>query len=519
METHYYVVAGLLLSDCGPGDSGFYDPSMSDWQNTSFAEWFNRRGYEVPHEELDEDEAQAKLDEIQKSYDEWENAWEPEDEDSEALRSEWGNVPPAPLYVSTGMLLIMDDGRDIRFLYDPTCNEWVRTTLANWLMDTAWAGKCETLNADEARNRAQRLRDEWKHISTDGDCGRWYFHDHFVYNDPESMEDLDDWYGYTPTFGDRILWPYNIKDNQAKAEVVAETKILDDTYDRDVEGPNGRVFETTPDDDPCKGATFYSSYYCCIMEDPEHNWYMYDPRNRYWARTTLAYLCYWSHCTDFHTKPWEDARKSVIGFQQAADSLLEALELLEEAGISYPRTSAVVKWRDEASAIEFDPIEPHFYHDNRLLLMDSGDGWGFFYDPVTRDWRKDHLVLWVLEKDRNLNEVDVMEVDKIRDTLQHRFDNYEFSTSNDDGPASIASPIDVPKTSADSVINKAINLISNHNWHREELNENNRSLLRLIVRRNRINANIARRCAVTDDTQLSLFPALNLTKLLKDKNR
>ncbi|WP_276922917.1 hypothetical protein [Corynebacterium pyruviciproducens] len=519
METHYYVVAGLLLSDCGPGDSGFYDPSMSDWQNTSFAEWFNRRGYEVPHEELDEDEAQAKLDEIQKSYDEWENAWEPEDEDSEALRSEWGNVPPAPLYVSTGMLLIMDDGRDIRFLYDPTCNEWVRTTLANWLMDTAWAGKCETLNADEARNRAQRLRDEWKHISTDGDCGRWYFHDHFVYNDPESMEDLDDWYGYTPTFGDRILWPYNIKDNQAKAEVVAETKILDDTYDRDVEGPNGRVFETTPDDDPCKGATFYSSYYCCIMEDPEHNWYMYDPRNRYWARTTLAYLCYWSHCTDFHTKPWEDARKSVIGFQQAADSLLEALELLEEAGISYPRTSAVVKWRDEASAIEFDPIEPHFYHDNRLLLMDSGDGWGFFYDPVTRDWRKDHLVLWVLEKDRNLNEVDVMEVDKIRDTLQHRFDNYEFSTSNDDGPASIASPIDVPKTSADSVINKAINLISNHNWHREELNENNRSLLRLIVRRNRINANIARRCDVTDDTQLSLFPALNLTKLLKDKNR
>lgn len=518
METHYYVVAGLLLSDCGPGDSGFYDPSMSDWQNTSFAEWFNRRGYEVPHEELDEDEAQAKLDEIQKSYDEWENAWEPEDEDSEALRSEWGNVPPAPLYVSTGMLLIMDDGRDIRFLYDPTCNEWVRTTLANWLMDTAWAGKCETLNADEARNRAQRLRDEWKHISTDGDCGRWYFHDHFVYNDPESMEDLDDWYGYTPTFGDRILWPYNIKDNQAKAEVVAETKILDDTYDRDVEGPNGRVFETTPDDDPCKGATFYSSYYCCIMEDPEHNWYMYDPRNRYWARTTLAYLCYWSHCTDFHTKPWEDARKSVIGFQQAADSLLEALELLEEAGISYPRTSAVVKWRDEASAIEFDPIEPHFYHDNRLLLMDSGDGWGFFYDPVTRDWRKDHLVLWVLEKDRNLNEVDVMEVDKIRDTLQHRFDNYEFSTSNDDGPASIASPIDVPKTSADSVINKAINLISNHNWHREELNENNRSLLRLIVRRNRINANIARRCDVTDDTQLSLFPALNLTKLLKDKN-
>ena len=519
METHYYVVAGLLLSDCGPGDSGFYDPSMSDWQNTSFAEWFNRRGYEVPHEELDEDEAQAKLDEIQKSYDEWENAWEPEDEDSEALRSEWGNVPPAPLYVSTGMLLIMDDGRDIRFLYDPTCNEWVRTTLANWLMDTAWAGKCETLNADEARNRAQRLRDEWKHISTDGECGRWYFHDHFVYNDPESMEDLDDWYGYTPTFGDRILWPYNIKDNQAKAEVVAETKILDDTYDRDVEGPNGRVFETTPDDDPCKGATFYSSYYCCIMEDPEHNWYMYDPRNRYWARTTLAYLCYWSHCTDFHTKPWEDARKSVIGFQQAADSLLEALELLEEAGISYPRTSAVVKWRDEASAIEFDPIEPHFYHDNRLLLMDSGDGWGFFYDPVTRDWRKDHLVLWVLEKDRNLNEVDVMEVDKIRDTLQHRFDNYEFSTSNDDGPASIASPIDVPKTSADSVINKAINLISNHNWHREELNENNRSLLRLIVRRNRINANIARRCDVTDDTQLSLFPALNLTKLLKDKNR
>ncbi|WOT02213.1 hypothetical protein [Corynebacterium pyruviciproducens] len=519
METHYYVVAGLLLSDCGPGDSGFYDPSMSDWQNTSFAEWFNRRGYEVPHEELDEDEAQAKLDEIQKSYDEWENAWEPEDEDSEALRSEWGNVPPAPLYVSTGMLLIMDDGRDISFLYDPTCNEWVRTTLANWLMDTAWAGKCETLNADEARNRAQRLRDEWKHISTDGDCGRWYFHDHFVYNDPESMEDLDDWYGYTPTFGDRILWPYNIKDNQAKAEVVAETKILDDTYDRDVEGPNGRVFETTPDDDPCKGATFYSSYYCCIMEDPEHNWYMYDPRNRYWARTTLAYLCYWSHCTDFHTKPWEDARKSVIGFQQAADSLLEALELLEEAGISYPRTSAVVKWRDEASAIEFDPIEPHFYHDNRLLLMDSGDGWGFFYDPVTRDWRKDHLVLWVLEKDRNLNEVDVMEVDKIRDTLQHRFDNYEFSTSNDDGPASIASPIDVPKTSADSVINKAINLISNHNWHREELNENNRSLLRLIVRRNRINANIARRCDVTDDTQLSLFPALNLTKLLKDKNR
>ena len=519
METHYYVVAGLLLSDCGPGDSGFYDPSMSDWQNTSFAEWFNRRGYEVPHEELDEDEAQAKLDEIQKSYDEWENAWEPEDEDSEALRSEWGNVPPAPLYVSTGMLLIMDDGRDIRFLYDPTCNEWVRTTLANWLMDTAWAGKCETLNADEARNRAQRLRDEWKHISTDGDCGRWYFHDHFVYNDPESMEDLDDWYGYTPTFGDRILWPYNIKDNQAKAEVVAETKILDDTYDRDVEGPNGRVFETTPDDDPCKGATFYASYYCCIMEDPEHNWYMYDPRNRYWARTTLAYLCYWSHCTDFHTKPWEDARKSVIGFQQAADSLLEALELLEEAGISYPRTSAVVKWRDEASAIEFDPIEPHFYHDNRLLLMDSGDGWGFFYDPVTRDWRKDHLVLWVLEKDRNLNEVDVMEVDKIRDTLQHRFDNYEFSTSNDDGPASIASPIDVPKTSADSVINKAINLISNHNWHREELNENNRSLLRLIVRRNRINANIAHRCDVTDDTQLSLFPALNLTKLLKDKNR
>ncbi|QQU88588.1 hypothetical protein I6I68_00860 [Corynebacterium glucuronolyticum] len=519
METHYYVVAGLLLSDCGPGDSGFYDPSMSDWQNTSFAEWFNRRGYEVPHEELDEDEAQAKLDEIQKSYDEWENAWEPEDEDSEALRSEWGNVPPAPLYVSTGMLLIMDDGRDIRFLYDPTCNEWVRTTLANWLMDTAWAGKCETLNADEARNRAQQLRNEWEHISTDGDCGRWYFHDHFVYNDPESMEDLDDWYGYTPTFGDRILWPYNIKDNQAKAEVVAETKILDDTYDRDVEGPNGRVFETTPDDDPCKGATFYSSYYCCIMEDPEHNWYMYDPRNRYWARTTLAYLCYWSHCTDFHTKPWEDARKSVIGFQQAADSLLEALELLEEAGISYPRTSAVVKWRDEASAIEFDPIEPHFYHDNRLLLMDSGDGWGFFYDPVTRDWRKDHLVLWVLEKDRNLNEVDVMEVDKIRDTLQHRFDNYEFSTSNDDGPASIASPIDVPKTSADSVINKAINLISNHNWHREELNENNRSLLRLIVRRNRINANIARRCDVTDDTQLSLFPALNLTKLLKDKNR
>lgn len=519
METHYYVVAGLLLSDCGPGDSGFYDPSMSDWENTSFAEWFNRRGYEVPHEELDEDEAQAKLDEIQKSYDEWENTWEPEDEDSEALRSEWGNVPPAPLYVSTGMLLIMDDGRDIRFLYDPTCNEWVRTTLANWLMDTAWAGKCETLNADEARNRAQQLRNEWEHISTDGDCGRWYFHDHFVYNDPESMEDLDDWYGYTPTFGDRILWPYNIKDNQAKAEVVAETKILDDTYDRDVEGPNGRVFETTPDDDPCKGATFYSSYYCCIMEDPEHNWYMYDPRNRYWARTTLAYLCYWSHCTDFHTKPWEDARKSVIGFQQAADSLLEALELLEEAGISYPRTSAVVKWRDEASAIEFDPIEPHFYHDNRLLLMDSGDGWGFFYDPVTRDWRKDHLVLWVLEKDRNLNEVDVMEVDKIRDTLQHRFDNYEFSTSNDDGPASIASPIDVPKTSADSVINKAINLISNHNWHREELNENNRSLLRLIVRRNRINANIARRCDVTDDTQLSLFPALNLTKLLKDKNR
>lgn len=519
METHYYVVAGLLLSDCGPGDSGFYDPSMSDWQNTSFAEWFNRRGYEVPHEELDEDEAQAKLDEIQKSYDEWENAWEPEDEDSEALRSEWGNVPPAPLYVSTGMLLIMDDGRDIRFLYDPTCDEWVRTPLANWLMDTAWAGKCETLNADEARNRAQQLRNEWEHISTDGDCGRWYFHDHFVYNDPESMEDLDDWYGYTPTFGDRILWPYNIKDNQAKAEVVAETKILDDTYDRDVEGPNGRVFETTPDDDPCKGATFYSSYYCCIMEDPEHNWYMYDPRNRYWARTTLAYLCYWSHCTDFHTKPWEDARKSVIGFQQAADSLLEALELLEEAGISYPRTSAVVKWRDEASAIEFDPIEPHFYHDNRLLLMDSGDGWGFFYDPVTRDWRKDHLVLWVLEKDRNLNEVDVMEVDKIRDTLQHRFDNYEFSTSNDDGPASIASPIDVPKTSADSVINKAINLISNHNWHREELNENNRSLLRLIVRRNRINANIARRCDVTDDTQLSLFPALNLTKLLKDKNR
>lgn len=62
METHYYVVAGLLLSDSGPGDSGFYDPSMSDWQNTSFAEWFNRRGYEVPHEELDEDEAQAKLD-------------------------------------------------------------------------------------------------------------------------------------------------------------------------------------------------------------------------------------------------------------------------------------------------------------------------------------------------------------------------------------------------------------------------------------------------------------------------
>lgn len=519
METHYYVVAGLLLSDCGPGDSGFYDPSMSDWQNTSFAEWFNRRGYEVPHEELDEDEAQAKLDEIQKSYDEWENAWEPEDEDSETLRSEWGNVPPAPLYVSTGMLLIMDDGRDTRFLYDPTCNEWVRTLLANWLMDTAWAGKCETLNADEARNRAQRLRDEWKHISTDGDCGRWYFHDHFVYNDPESMEDLDDWYGYTPTFGNRLLWPYNIGENQAKAEVVAETKILDDTYDREVEGPKGRLFETTPDDDPCKGATFYSSYYCCIMEDPEHNWYMYDPRNRYWARTTLAYLCYWSHCTDFHTKPWEDARKSVIGFQQAADSLLEALELLEEAGISYPRTSAVVKWRDEASAIEFDPIEPHFYHDNRLLLMDSGDGWGFFYDPVTRDWRKDHLVLWVLEKDRNLNEVDVMEVDKIRDTLQHRFDNYEFSTSNDDGPASIASPIDVPKTSADSVINKAINLISNHNWHREELNENNRSLLRLIVRRNRINANIARRCDVTDDTQLSLFPALNLTKLLKDKNR
>ena len=519
METHYYVVAGLLLSDCGPGDSGFYDPSMSDWQNTSFAEWFNRRGYEVPHEELDEDEAQAKLDEIQKSYDEWENAWEPEDEDSETLRSEWGNVPPAPLYVSTGMLLIMDDGRDTRFLYDPTCNEWVRTPLANWLMDTAWAGKCETLNADEARNRAQRLRDEWKHISTDGDCGRWYFHDHFVYNDPESMEDLDDWYGYTPTFGNRLLWPYNIGENQAKAEVVAETKILDDTYDREVEGPKGRLFETTPDDDPCKGATFYSSYYCCIMEDPEHNWYMYDPRNRYWARTTLAYLCYWSHCTDFHTKPWEDARKSVIGFQQAADSLLEALELLEEAGISYPRTSAVVKWRDEASAIEFDPIEPHFYHDNRLLLMDSGDGWGFFYDPVTRDWRKDHLVLWVLEKDRNLNEVDVMEVDKIRDTLQHRFDNYEFSTSNDDGPASIASPIDVPKTSADSVINKATDMISNHRWHREELNANNRSLLRLIVRRNRINANIARRCDVTDDTQLSLFPALNLTKLLKDKNR
>ena len=68
------------------------------------------------------------------------------------------------------------------------------------------------------------------------------------------------------------------------------------------------------------------------------------------------------------------------------------------------------------------------------------------------------------------------------------------------------------------MISTAIDMISNHRWHREELNANNRSLLRLIVRRNRINANIARRCDVTDDTQLSLFPALNLTKLLKDKN-
>lgn len=288
------------------------------------------------------------------------------------------------------MLLIMDDGRDIRFLYDPTCNEWVRTTLANWLMDTAWAGTCETLNADEARNRAQQLRNEWEHISTDGDCGRWYFHDHFVYNDPESMEDLDDWYGYTPTFGNRLLWPYNIKDNQAKAEVVAETKILDDTYDRDVEGPNGRVFETTPDDNPCEGATFYSSGGLCIMEDPKHHWYMYDPRNRRWTRTFLGYLCYWESYSEFHSKPWEEMRKSVIIQQQNADSLLEALELLDEAGINYPHTSAVVKWRDEASAIEFDPIEPRFYYHGRLLVMDSGDGWGFFYDPVTRDWRKDH---------------------------------------------------------------------------------------------------------------------------------
>lgn len=518
METHYYVVAGLLLSDCGPGDSGFYDPSMSDWQNTSFAEWFNRRGYEVPHEELDEDEAEAKLDEIQKSYDEWENAWEPEDEDSETLRSEWGNVPPAPLYVSTGMLLIMDDGRDIRFLYDPTCNEWVRTTLANWLMDTAWAGKCETLNADEARNRAQQLRNEWKHISTDDDYGQRHFLDEFIYNDPESMEDLDDWYGYTPTFGNRLLWPYNIGENQAKAEVVAETKILDDTYDREVEGPKGRVFETVPDDDPCEGATYYSSGRFCIMQDPKHHWYMYDPRNRRWARTFLAYLCYWESYSEFHSKPWEEMRKSVINQQQDADSLLEALELLDEAGINYPHTSAVVRWRDEASAIEFDPTEPRFYYHGRLLLMDSGDGWGFFYDPVTRDWRKDHLALLAIENVGKLKEVDVMDVDTIRDTLQHRFDDYELSSYDDDGPAFIASPIDVPKRSADSVISEAIDMISNHRWHREELNANNRSLLRLIVRRNRINANIARRCDVTDDTQLSLFPALNLTKLLKDKN-